>query len=137
MIAFPYYGGINLIYEYLLTFHEKYGIIKKKEFSNCVIYAYNKTEVKTMKKSEKFYEILKNAGITEYWISNDFDLDADYPSAVLLLNTNNSKLLGELFAMYNDFDDESRCNLIVNGVKSKVELKRAIKTGGFKKQYVK
>lgn len=90
-----------------------------------------------MKKSEKFYEILKNAGITEYWISNDFDLDADYPSAVLLLNTNNSKLLGELFAMYNDFDDESRCNLIVNGVKSKVELKRAIKTGGFKKQYVK
>lgn len=90
-----------------------------------------------MKKSEKFYEILRNAGIREYWVNHDFDLDMEYPSAVILLNTSDNKLLGELFSLYNDFDDETKCNMIIKGIEDKFAFKRAIRIGRLKKRVVK
>ena len=91
-----------------------------------------------MRKSEKFYEILRNAGITEYWVLYDFDLDADYPSGNILLNTSDSKLLGELFALYNDFDDvEEKCNTIIRGFEDDFTFKHAVEIGGYKRRFVK
>lgn len=91
-----------------------------------------------MRKSEKFYEILRNAGITEYWVLYDVDLDADYPSGNILLNTSDNKLLGELFAMYNDFDDvEGKCNTIIRGLEDDFVFKSAVERGGYKRRFVK
>lgn len=59
-----------------------------------------------MKKSEKFYEILRNAGITEYWASKDFDPDADDAYGNVLLPTDDKSVMRKVNNLYNGDSDD-------------------------------
>ena len=90
-----------------------------------------------MKKSEKFYEILRNAGITEYWADEVFDPDEEYPFATILINSQDSKLAHKLSRLYNDYENEDNCLFSVRCIGDMKDLQRVARTEKYSRRVVK
>lgn len=64
-------------------------------------------------KSQLFLELLQSQGIREYWCSNGFNPDEEYPYANLVIPSKNSALAVEIMDLYNDFDNDDNFHLYV------------------------
>lgn len=89
-----------------------------------------------MKKREKLHEILKNAGVKEYWVGSGFNPDEDYPSSTILLPIEDIEVLSSITELYNDLDDDDKCNFHVRGIEDIELLNRSIELGRLEKRYV-
>lgn len=67
-------------------------------------------------KCEKFYETLRNAGITEYWATPEFKPEDGRFMGSILIPTDNSDLYIEISAVLNgDLDEETHGTFIYCG----------------------
>ena len=64
-------------------------------------------------KSQLFLALLQSQGINEYWCSDGFNPNDDYPYANLVIPSKNSTLAVEIMDLYNDFDNDDNFHLYV------------------------
>lgn len=68
-----------------------------------------------MSKKEKFEKLLKDSGISEYWCSNGFNPNEDYPIVNIVIPTINYKLASDILNLYNDYvnyeEDKMCCSV--------------------------
>lgn len=66
-----------------------------------------------MSKTDRFLNLLRSKGVTEYWCSPGFNPELDYPVARVALPINDSSLACEIMDMYNDDDENEKSRLSV------------------------
>lgn len=66
-----------------------------------------------MGKKEQFEKLLKDAGVTEYWCSSDFNPCMKYPNTKIVIPIINYKLAVSILDLYNDYEDNMNCSVEV------------------------
>lgn len=72
-------------------------------------------------KKERFYEILKKYGVSEFWCNKDFDLSEEYPCGELYIDCKNTEMKSDLYTLFNESTSEDDLTGIFVGDFSKID----------------
>lgn len=66
-----------------------------------------------MSKTDRFLNLLRSKGVTEYWCSPGFNPELDYPYGDIAIPIDDADLACAIMDMYNDYDEDDKHKMYV------------------------